>query len=109
MTDMMKAIHPIAYHCYYSGEEFGGVAVEYFTTIQDGKKIFYNVIYHTGDIYDDSAELYYMIKNWDNSNDTWSRLGFLAGNIINRVLYKPTDYNPFDPKKKPSKKSRTFM
>ena len=106
LTDMMKAIHPITYHCFYTGEEFGEVGVEYINTGKDGKKIFYNVIYHTGALYDDVAELIYISNNWDNSNKSWGRVGFLSGNILNRIFYLPNNYEPFNPDKQPKRKMK---
>lgn len=80
---MLKAIYPVSFACYYSVFEFIIIGKDYFMTIQDWRKVLYNVIHNLGNLYDNIEEL---VDKFTNINEDklawWSRIGFLFGNSI---------------------------
>lgn len=58
----------------------------------------YNLIHNFGDIWDDIADLissYVSIKKNDDYTEFWDQGGYLIGDLVNQVAFKPEDYDPY--------------
>ena len=104
--DILESVHPIAYSCYFSIAEFGNALDYYLLTIEHFNLLMYNLIHHSGKIYD---TVYYLInhhKSYDLLSETasdeelqtwWFKLGIYYGTATFLVFYTPPSVDPFDP------------
>ena len=58
--NVLEAVHPIAYSCYTSIDEFGQTSEYYMDTFSDFNKVSYNLIHKLGKIYD---TVYYLTRH----------------------------------------------
>ena len=58
--NVLEAVHPIAYSCYTSIDEFGQTSEYYMDTFSDFNKVSYNLIHKLGNIYD---TVYYLTRH----------------------------------------------
>jgi len=97
IRQMLQKVDPITFSCYYTLFEFWEILLDYVGTVQDPIKIAYNLIYHMPFLFDDAVELVNRFQNPTEDIQHYKRLGFLFGDLINRVFFKPTDYEPYNP------------
>ena len=68
----------------------------YLTTVTDGVKLAYNLVHNLGRMWDDVDELIKICANINLSDQNfWIRVGYLLGDMINSIFYKPNDYDPY--------------
>jgi len=93
----MVAVNPIAFSCYSSLFEFLTIFKHYIATVQDWRKLTYNLIHNLGKIYDNIDDLIDLFSsNFSVNNDNvWKHSGYLIGDTINQIAYKPTNYDPY--------------
>ena len=104
--DILKTVHPIFYSCYHSGEEFGEAFDYYLLTLENFSLLLYNLVHHSGEIYDTIFFLIEHHKAYDLLSDTgteeqiddwWFKLGIYYGTAIFLIFYTPPSVDPFDP------------
>ena len=62
----------------------------------DVSKVAFNLVHNIGNIYDNIESLTRLLIAMDTSNKVfWVKTGYLAGDIINQVAFKPKEYDPF--------------
>lgn len=93
---MVQAVDPITSACYYSATEYLVVLIDYFYTVLDVNKLFYNVLHNLGRIYDAVTDLIAIFRFGDpNTAKYWTGIGTDIGLIINQISYKPSNYDPY--------------
>jgi hypothetical protein len=94
---MLTQVNPISVACYESIYDFQSVFGNYISTVQDYQKLGYNLIHNLGSIWDDSQaimELSILMRN-GNSEPFFEQGGYLIGDLINQIAFKPDDYDPY--------------
>ncbi len=99
-------MHPIAYACYSSTEEFSNAFDYYLLTIENFSLLAYNLIHHSGEIYD---TIYFLVNHHKayemlsltgtdaELDDWWFKLGIYYGTATFLIFYTPPSVDPFDP------------
>jgi hypothetical protein len=67
LKKMIQAFDPIVFSCYYSGFEFYQIILDYFATIFDLDKLFFNLVHNLGTIYYDTTDLIALARYGDTS------------------------------------------
>lgn len=81
---MFQTIYPLSFGCYYSYFEFSQIFQDYFSTVQDFDRLFYNVVHNMGKIYDNTVASIDLFRFGDvNNMNYWRNIGYYAGNSIN--------------------------
>jgi hypothetical protein len=93
---MFQTVDPLTFGCYYSVFEFGQIVQDYFSTVQDIDRLFYNIVHNMGKIYDNTVASIDLIRFGEPNNPNyWKNIGYYAGNSINQIFYKPRNYDPY--------------
>lgn len=68
----------------------------YFATIGDVDKLFYNIVHHMGNVYDNTVAIVALFRFGDQSKIAfWKNLGYYFGSSVNEICYVPEDFEPF--------------
>lgn len=65
IKSMLQTVNPLTFGCYYSLFEYGQIVKDYFSTMGNIDMLFYNVIHHLGNIYDNSVALIELARYGD--------------------------------------------
>lgn len=69
------------------------------STVGDVNKLTYNLFHNAGGIYDTTDELIALVRYGDKGDRAyWRQIGNSAGFIFKSILYKPTNYDPYNGK-----------
>ena len=72
LKSMMQAVYPVTYACYFSMFEYLQVVQDYFETVLDVNKLFYNLVHNMGNIYDDIEGIIQLVLTGDaGERDYW--------------------------------------
>lgn len=94
-------MNPISFACWYSGFEYYQVLVDYWETILDVDKLFYNLFHNAGNIYDTTSDLIELFR-FGNPDDRayWQTIGNSVGFLLKQLSFKPRNFDPYRPGKK---------
>lgn len=87
--NILKAIDPIVFSCYFSSFEYYMALTTYSLTIRNWHKLLYNLTHNLGNVYDLMDELIWRIKNREEELEKiffWDRTGFVIGSLIHDTL-----------------------
>jgi hypothetical protein len=99
IKSILQTTGPLTYGCYYSAFEFSQIINDYFSTLGDIDKLFYNLVHHMGKIYDNSVAIVDLARYGDPTQlSYWKNLGYYSGDSLNQICYKPADYEPMNPR-----------
>lgn len=88
----------MTFGCYYSLFEYYQIVGDYFSTIGNIDKLFYNIVHHIGNVYDNTVAMVQIMRFGDPTIISyWKNLGYYSGNSLNQICYKPVDYDPYRP------------
>jgi len=62
ISNMIRAVYPISFACYYSVFEYYGIILNYFSTIIDVNKLVFNIFHNAGQIYDSTTDIIATIR-----------------------------------------------
>lgn len=100
LKELIQTTGPLTYGCYYSLFEYYQIVGDYFSTIINIDKTFYNVVHNLGKIYDNTVDIVDIFRKGDPSTENyWKNLGYYFGDSLNQIFYKPENYDPY---KKPT-------
>ena len=81
---MLMAVNPIAFACYYSVSEYANIVLDYVYTILNVNELVYNVIHNAGFIYDAVTALINTFRYGDPSQRAyWQSIGGSIGFVVN--------------------------
>jgi len=77
-------VYPISFACYYSGFEYYNIVIDYFLTLIDLNKLFYNLFHNAGPLYDTFTDLIANFRFGDpDERIYWQRIGNDIGFMLN--------------------------
>jgi hypothetical protein len=97
LKELIQTTNPLTYGCYYSLFEYYMIVGDYFSTILNIDKTFYNIVHNMGRIYDNTVAIIALVRTGDKEDvNYWKNLGYYTGNSLNQVFYKPINYDPYN-------------
>lgn len=88
IASMLEAVDPVAQGCYASIFDFYDIAIDYYDTISDPRKLAYNMVHNLGQIYDDTNAIIMMFRYPDyESRSFWKKVGYYSGDIVHQIGY----------------------